>query len=75
MIDKAVPQGVDGQLDQAQVDWLRLMPDGWNGRPFVQCWDCKWLLIDEFGHWCRWFCRKLDSSEGFCTWGERKGDA
>jgi hypothetical protein len=30
-IDKGVPQGADGNLDQAQVDWLRLMPDGWDG--------------------------------------------
>ena len=32
-IDKAIPQGADGHLDQAQVNWLRLMPDGWDGTP------------------------------------------
>lgn len=31
MSDKAVPQGANGHLDKAQVDWLRLMPDGWDG--------------------------------------------
>lgn len=30
-IDKAIPQGADGNLDKAQIDWLRMMPDGWNG--------------------------------------------
>lgn len=34
-IDKAVPQGADGNLDQAQVEWLRCMPDGWDGTPPV----------------------------------------
>ena len=29
-IDKGIPQGADGQLDQSQIDWLRLMPDGWD---------------------------------------------
>ena len=31
IIDKGLPQGADGNLDKAQVDWLRLMPDGWDG--------------------------------------------
>ena len=33
MIDKAVPQGANGHLDKTQADWLRLMPDGWDGTP------------------------------------------
>ena len=32
-VDKGIPQGADGNLDQAQADWLRLMPDGWDGTP------------------------------------------
>ena len=32
-VDKGVPQGADGNLDQSQVDWLRFMPDGWDGTP------------------------------------------
>lgn len=35
IIDKAEPQGADGNLDQSQVDWLRFMPDGWDGTPPV----------------------------------------
>lgn len=34
-IDKSMPQGANGHLDKAQEDWLRLMPDGWDGTPFV----------------------------------------
>jgi|GEM_PF-5248945 len=32
-VDKGIPQGADGNLDQSQVDWLRMMPDGWDGTP------------------------------------------
>jgi dynactin complex subunit len=35
MIDKAIPQGFDGHLDHAQEEWLRLMPDGWDGTDYV----------------------------------------
>lgn len=31
MIDKAIPQGQHGHLDYSQEEWLRLMPDGWDG--------------------------------------------
>lgn len=42
----------------------------------VRCRDCKWFLQDDdFQHGCRWFCRKLDRLDGFCSWGERKEDA
>ena len=34
MTDKAIPQGQDG-LDKAQEDWLRLMPDGWDGTDII----------------------------------------
>ena len=32
-VDKGIPQGADGNLDQSQVEWLRYMPDGWDGTP------------------------------------------
>lgn len=35
MIDKAMPQGQDGHLDHSQKEWLRLMPDGWDGTDYV----------------------------------------
>lgn len=35
MIDKAIPQGQDGHLDHCQEEWLRLMPDGWDGTDYV----------------------------------------
>lgn len=35
MTDKAIPQGLDGHLDHAQEEWLRLMPDGWDGTDYV----------------------------------------
>lgn len=30
-VDKSKPQGANGHLDLAQEEWLRLMPDGWDG--------------------------------------------
>lgn len=35
MTDKSIPQGLDGHLDHAQEEWLRLMPDGWDGTDYV----------------------------------------
>jgi hypothetical protein len=32
-VDKGEPQGTDGNLDQSQIDWLRYMPNGWDGTP------------------------------------------
>lgn len=42
-IDKGAPQGADGNLDQAQVDWLQLMPDGLDGTAPATLWrgTCK----------------------------------
>ena len=33
VVDKGEPQGADGNLDRSQIDWLRFMPDGWDGTP------------------------------------------
>ena len=35
MTDKSITQGLDGHLDHAQEEWLRLMPDGWDGRDYA----------------------------------------
>lgn len=41
-VDKGIPQGDGGNLDQSQVDWLRLMPDGWDGTPpTLGCGECE----------------------------------
>lgn len=58
--------------DMAEVD-----PGTWETEvrePIVRCRDCKYLIAHGAG--CAyWDYCDIESIDGFCAWGERRGDA
>lgn len=44
----------------------------------VRCRDCKEFSFGNTAHktvdWCDYWCDCVDSPDGFCAWGERRGE-
>lgn len=56
-MDKGEPQGTDGNLDQSQIDWLRYMPNGWDGTPpKLGGGECEWELEHSGTLYDKWRC-------------------
>ena len=41
----------------------------------TDCRDCRYLASPASERWCAKLAATLPDADGFCAWGERKGDA
>ena len=42
----------------------------------VRCRDCKYyeLVPEDSGYWCEYWTDRVYRADGFCAWGERRGE-